>query len=438
MDIGQRKITRRQALIGAGAVAASLVAARLAIGQIIPDSNKTPGAPASELGTRSPFVKPKRTLASPYAGIPQNSYTDLSYQMGVITPSDLHFQRNHNGVPTIDPTQYKLMIHGMVDRPKIFTLPDLMRFPQISLQYFIECSGNSSGHYAGMPPSATIVQTHGLYSNSEWIGVPLSILFREVGVQAGAKWFLAESYDGAAMTRSVPVDKDWSDTIIAYGQNGEPIRPEQGYPARLLLPGWEGNINIKWLRRIKLSDKPFMTREETSKYTDLLPALGKARQFTMEWDAKSVITNPSGGMTIPPTPGFLEISGLAWSGRGKIDRIEVSTDGGKTWGLAAIQQPVNTKAGTRFRYPWVWDGKEAVILSRCTDELGYIQPTRNQLLLARGVSTYHYNGIQAWKIGADGKVTNTYHEVSLPGFPAVSLTARGLWPMETDCGKLFI
>ncbi len=443
MGVDQLKISRRQALIGGGAALAGLAVAKLALdptktamGQTVPNSNKVPGAPASELGTRSQFEKPHRTPSSPYAGILQNSSTDLSYQMGVITPSDLHYQRNHNGVPTIDPSTYQLLIHGMVDHPKVFTLDDLKRFPQVSKLHFMECSGDSSGHYSGLPSSATIVQTHGIYSNSEWIGVPLSILFREVGVQSGAKWFLAESYDGAAMTRSIPVDKGWEDAMIAYGQNGEPIRPEQGYPARLLLPGWEGNTNIKWIRRIKVSDHPFQTREETSKYTDPLPAVGKSRQFTMEWDAKSVITYPSGGMTVPSSHGFLEISGLAWSGRGKVDKVEVSTDGGNTWGLATLQEPIYTKAGTRFRYPWVWDGREATILSRCTDEIGYIQPTRNQLLQARGVSIYHYNGIQAWKIGADGKVTNTYYEPALSGFPAVPAALTGPWPDFSDCANV--
>jgi sulfane dehydrogenase subunit SoxC len=440
MDIVKRKFSRRELLIGGGAAVASLAVARFALAQNaigVPESNTTPGAPASELGMRSPFEKPRRNPTSPYAGILQNSQTDLSYQMGVITPSDLHYQRNHNGVPTIDPATYQLFIHGMVDHPKVFTLQDLKRFPQKSVQHFMECSGDSSGHYSGYPPTATIVQTHGIYSNSEWIGVPLSILFREVGVQAGTKWFLSESYDAAAMTRSIPIEKGWDDAMIAYGQNGEPIRPDQGYPARLLLPGYEGNMNMKWIRRIKVSDKPFYTREETSKYTDPLPAEGKSRIFTFEWDAKSVITSPSGGMTMPGT-GFTEISGLAWSGRGKISKVEVSTDGGKTWGDAVLQLPIYTKAGTRFRYPWYWDGNEAVILSRCTDEIGYIQPTRNQILQARGVSIYHFNGIQAWRIGTDGKVTNTYHEASLPGFPAVPTALNGNWQMQDDCGRLFI
>jgi sulfane dehydrogenase subunit SoxC len=439
MDIIKRTFSRRELLIGGGAAVASLAVARFALAQnavTVPASNTTPGAPASELGMRSPFEKPHRTPVGAYNGILQDSFTDLAYLMGVITPSDLHYQRNHNGVPSIDPSTYQLLIHGMVDHPKVFSLDDLKRFPQHSVQHFMECSGDSSGNYSGTAPSATIVTQNGLFSNSEWIGVPLSILFREVGVQAGASWFLAESFDAAAMTRSIPMEKGWDDAMIAYGQNGEPIRPEQGYPARLLLPGWEGNTNVKWIRRIKVSDHPFETREETSKYTDPLPAIGKARQFTFEWDAKSIITNPSGGMTMPGK-GFTELSGLAWSGRGRISKVEVSTDGGRTWGLATLQDPVYTKAGTRFRYPWYWDGSEAVILSRCTDEIGYIQPTRNQLLQARGISSYHDNGIQAWKIGTDGKVTNTYHETPLPGFPAVPTAMNNDWMKQADCGSFF-
>ena len=207
--------------------------------------------------------------------------------------------------------------------------------------------------------------------------------------------------------------------------------PEQGYPARLLLPGWEGNINVKWIRRIEISDRPFMTREETSKYTDIIPREGKARQFTFEWDAKSMIIYPSGGMTLPGR-GFIEISGLAWSGRGKVARVEVSADGGRTWGLATLQEPILPKTSTRFRYPWMWDGQEAVILSRCTDELGYIQPTRNQLLAARGSSTYHFNGIQAWKIRADGKVVHAYHETPLK--TEIPALLAGPWPLVPDCG----
>lgn len=436
---GTKLLTRRQILRGAAGVAAAAalggVAAKIANAQEIPvpeDSQKVPGRPSTEISKgRSQFDQPKRQLGQVYAGITQTSSTNQSNFMGVITPSDQHFERHHNGIPEIDPRRYRLLIHGLVDRPMIYTLNDLKRFPQESFFHFVECAGDGAVQWRGLPETATVLDAMQIYSNSEWIGVPLEVLFREVGAKKEARWFLAESYDGAAMTRSVPMIKGYEDALIAYGQNGEAVRPEQGYPVRLLLPGWEGNINVKWIRRIEISDRPFMTREETSKYTDIIPREGKARQFTFEWDAKSMIIYPSGGMTLPGM-GFIEISGLAWSGRGKVARVEVSADGGRTWGLAALQEPILPKTSTRFRYPWMWDGQEAVILSRCTDELGYIQPTRNQLLAARGSSTYHFNGIQAWKIQADGKVVHTYHETPLKTeMPAL---LAGPWPLVPDCG----
>ncbi|MBI2871689.1 MAG: sulfite dehydrogenase [Chloroflexi bacterium] len=428
--------TRRQVLGGAAVVGAMALGGaldRLVLAQqVSEDTTRVQGGPASDVSKgRSQFEQPKRTVTTAYAGIPQISGTDQSQLVGVITPSDLHFERHHAGIPDIDPRRYKLLVHGLVERPMVFTLDDLKHFPQESFPHFVECSGDSSGHYRGLLETATIVDTNPLYSNSEWVGVPLEILFREVGAKKEARWFLAESYDGAAMTRSVPMSKGYDDGMLTYGQNGEAVRPEQGYPVRLLLPGWEGNINVKWLRRIEVSDRPFMTREETSKYTDPLPREGKARQFTFEWDAKSVITQPSGGMTVRGK-GFVEVRGLAWSGRGKIARVEVSTDGGKTWGLASLAEPVLSKTSTRFRYPWFWEGQEAIILSRCTDETGYIQPTRNQLLLVRGESNYHYNGIQAWKIQPSGTVVQTYHEPPLQA--ALPTHLAGLWPLTPDCG----
>lgn len=436
---GTKLFTRRQVLkgtVGVAAVAAlGGAVSKIASAQQIPvpaDPQKVPGRPSTEISNgRSQFEQPKRRVGTTYAGIPQTSSTNQASFMGVITPSDQHFERHHSGIPEIDPRRYQLLIHGMVERPMIYSLDDLKRFPQESFFYFVECSGDSAAQWRDLPETATILDTNPIYSNSEWIGVPLEILFREVGAKKEARWFLAESYDGAAMTRSVPMNKGYEDALIAYGQNGEAVRPEQGYPSRLLLPGWEGNINVKWIRRIEISDRPFQTREETSKYTDILPREGKARQFTFEWDAKSVITHPSGGMTLSGR-GFHEILGLAWSGRGKVARVEVSTDGGKTWGLALLQEPVLARTSTRFRYPWMWEGQEAVILSRCTDETGYIQPTRNQLLAARGSSTYHFNGIQAWKIQPDGKVVHAYHETPLK----TEIPARlvGPWPISPDCG----
>ena len=282
----------------------------------------------------------------------------------------------------------------------MFTLADLKRFPAVSRICFLECSGNLN-RTAG--PETTPQQLAGLTSQCEWTGVPLVTLFREVGALQKATWFLAEGQDAAMLTRSIPTDKAYDDALIAYGQNGEAIRPEQGYPARLLLPGWEGNSSVKWIRRIELSDRPFMTREETSKYTDPL-ANGTARIFSFVMDARSLITYPTYPVTV--SRGWVEISGIAWSGNGKIRRVDVSTDEGKTWTTATLQQPVLSKAHTRFRQLWNWTGGEAVILSRAVDESGYIQPARAEVLAFRGPSTtaYHLNPITGWRIRPDGTV----------------------------------
>ncbi|GHG37245.1 sulfite dehydrogenase [Paracoccus aerius] len=334
------------------------------------------------------------------------SMTPLASGHGIITPSGLHFERHHGGIPTIDPATHTLIIHGLVDKPLRLTMADLRRMPSVSRIHFIECSGNGLTEWE-KPTLKTVQGTHGLTSTSEWTGVLLSTVLKEAGIQDSAAWILAEGSDAAVMTRSVPIDVAMNDAILAYAQNGEALRPEQGYPLRLLLPGLEGNTHIKWLRRLEVSDKPFMTREETSKYTDLMPD-GTARLFTLEMDAKSVITFPSGAMKLP-RPGFYEISGLAWSGRGKIVKVEVSADGGKTWTEAALQEPVLNKSHTRFRMPWIWDGNEAVLQSRCTDETGYVQPTLPELVRVRGTkSVYHLNAIQSWHVAANGEVTNVH------------------------------
>lgn len=329
-----------------------------------------------------------------------SSRSPLQDFYGVITPSDLHFERHHAGIPTIDPSQYKLIIHGMVERPMVFTLADLKRFPSVSRICFIECSGNFRTGKENMMAQ----EVCGLTSQSEWTGVLLSTLFREVGVSPKATWFLAEGSDAAIMTRSVPVSKGWEDAIIAYGQNGEAIRPAQGYPARLLLPGWEGNASVKWIRRIELSDQPFHTREETSKYTETIKD-GKIRQFSFDIDARSIITFPS-YPTSNLEKGWIEIRGLAWSGRGKVVQVEVSTDAGKSWQKADLQAPILDKAHTAFRYLWQWNGEETEIMSRVTDETGYTQPTLKQLIEARGsdMGGYHLNPITAWQIKKDGRV----------------------------------
>ena len=333
-----------------------------------------------------------------------SSRTPLQDSHGMITPSSLHFERHHAGVPKIDPATHELLIHGLVERPMIFKIDELKRLPSVSRIYFLECSGNSGTNWRPSPqPSAQAA--HGLTSCSNWVGVPLAILFKETGIKPEGKWFVAEGADACRMTRSVPIEKAWDDAIVAYAQNGEALRPEQGYPIRLLLPGWEGNSSVKWLRQIKVVDVPYMTREETSKYTDLLPD-GTARQFTFLMEAKSLITRPSAGQTLHGA-GFYEISGIAWSGSGAITRVEISTDAGKTWSDAALQLPVLPKAHTRFTHAWQWDGRDAVVVSRCTDESGYVQPSRSDLVAVRGVnSNYHNNATQGWKINADGSIVD--------------------------------
>jgi sulfane dehydrogenase subunit SoxC len=338
------------------------------------------------------------------------SFTPLDKMLGNTTASGLHFERHHGGIPTIDPAKHVLFVHGMVNGPRKFTMADIKRFPSVTRKHFIECSGNGLTEW-NKPTLKTVQGTHGLLSTSEWTGVQFATIAREVGLKDGGSWVLAEGADAAVMTRSIPMEKMLKDAILAYGQNGEAIRPEQGYPLRLLLPGYEGNTHIKWLRRLEVSDKPFMTREETSKYTDLL-ASGKARQFSMDMEAKSVITFPSGDMKLPG-PGFYSVTGLAWSGRGRVQSVDVSVDAGKTWVPARIDTVPEQICTVRFSLPWMWDGKPAVLQSRCTDETGYIQPTLAQLIAIRGSngpfgSIYHLNAIQSWGVAEDGSVTNVH------------------------------
>jgi len=335
-----------------------------------------------------------------------SAMTPLHKLHGMITPNGLVFERSHAGIPEIDPAQHRLMVHGMVKQPLIFTMDDLMRFPSVSRIHFLECSGNTSREWR-TPFAKSVQVSHGLLSCCEWTGVALSTILEEVGVQPGAQWVLAEGSDSAAMTRSVPMSKALEDAILVYAQNGEALRPENGYPLRLFLPGFEGNMSIKWLRRLKIGAEPFMTREETSKYTDSLPD-GTARMFTFSMDAKSVITHPAPDHKLGKR-GFYEISGMAWTGNGRIRRVDVSTDGGRNWREAALQEPVLNRALTRFRLPWQWDGSPAILQSRALDESGYVQPTRAQLVAQRGLnSNYHYNAIQSWSVAANGEISNVH------------------------------
>ena len=386
------KLTRRSLLAGA---AGAVALASPATAQTRTDPTKVRGKPPTALGQRAAAATVQRLVrGATSSGTPHH---DL---VGIITPSDLHFERHHGGVPDIDPATYSLLIHGMVERPMVFTLADLKRFPAESRIHFLECSGNLA-RTAG--PDTTPGQLAGLTSTSEWTGVALSTLFREVGAHPQATWFLAEGSDAAVMTRSVPVAKAYDDALLAYGQNGEALRPEQGYPARLFLPGWEGNASVKWIRRIELSDRPFMTREETSKYTEPF-ANDTARMFSFVMDARSLITYPAYPVTL--TRGWEDVNGIAWTGNGRIARVDVSTDGGRTWTPARLQEPVLPKAHTRFRHLWQWTGAESVIMSRAVDETGYVQPTRAELLTLRGPGTtgYHLNPITGWVVRADGTV----------------------------------
>jgi len=362
------------------------------------------GRPLRAYGERSEFENARRALPTTKILEVGQSYTPLAELYGIITPSALHYERHHSGVPAIDPAEHRLLIHGMVERPLIFTMDDLRRLPKVSRICFIECAGNSHLGY-GAKDAPTVQLSHGLVSCSEWTGVRLSLLLSEAGAQPGAKWILAEGADACKMQRSIPIEKAMDDIIVAYGQNGEALRPEQGYPLRLVIPGWEGNSNVKWLRRLKVVDRPYMTRDETAKYTDPMPD-GSARQFTFVMEAKSVVTFPSGGQKLAGA-GFHEITGLAWSGRGRIERVEVSTDGGNTWQDAELSEPRLPKALTRFRLPWRWDGREAIVQSRATDETSYVQPGHDELIAVRGANyEYHNNAIRPWKVMADGSVTD--------------------------------
>ena len=395
-------IQRRRFLRGSGGLAAGLLG--LGAGAQGAPLPRAPGLPVSGYGQRARFETTQRWLTPARYLSSTASWSPLGDQLGVITPSALHYERHHAGVPNIDPATHSLLIHGLVQRPLEFTLDDVMRFPVAERVCFLECSGNSYREWRG-PGGADVQQTHGLTSCSSWSGVLLRDLLAECGLMPEAQWLVAEGGDAARLTRSLPLATALDDTLIAYGQNGEPLRPEQGYPLRLLVPGYEGSISVKWLSRLKLASEPVYSREETSKYSDLMPD-GRARAFTLTMDAKSVITSPSPGRA-PLAHGYREIRGLAWSGRGRVTRVEVSVDGGDHWQDATLHGPVLPVCHTRFTLPWRFDGESVVLASRCTDETGYVQPTREALVGARGLNSfYHYNAIQRWRVNDDGSVHN--------------------------------
>lgn len=401
---------RTAALAAVGVAASSAVNASPTDVLTVPPWSRQPGEPVGwhPYGTPSEYEKNviRRSRGPGVMPGAASSMTPLQDLYGTITPTGLIFERHHAGIPLIDPAQHRLVIHGLAKNPRIFTLDDIVRFPSVSRIHFLECSGNTGTEWA-KPTSKNVQLSHGLLSGAEWTGVPLAVLLEEVGIQPEATWILAEGADGAAMSRSIPVSKALDDALVVYAQNGERLRPEHGYPLRLFLPGFEGNMSIKWLRRLKIGDAPFQTREETSKYTDVL-ADGTARQFTFLMEAKSVITSPSPGHVLH-SQGFHEISGLAWTGSGRVKRVDVSVDGGAHWREARLEEPVLSRALTRFKLPWHWDGRPAILQSRVTDETGFVQPTRHQLIAQRGLnSLYHYNAIQSWTLATDGSLTNAH------------------------------
>lgn len=395
----------------AGLAATATVAEAQSIGQGSPPSMLKKGADFVGYGTPSHWRDNiQRILVQnpPAARVGVgSSRTPWHLLEGTITPGGLHYVRNHNGTPDIDPNQHTLLIHGLVKQPLVFTLDSLLRYPMESRIHFMECAGNSGGQNAPQPPQATVGDIHGLLSGSEWTGVKLSTLLDEAGLDPKASWILAEGADGVGMSRSAPLWKAMDDAMIALYQNGEPIRPEQGFPMRLLLPGFQGNTNVKWIRRLKVTEGPTHTRDETSRYTELMPD-GKARQYMLQMEPKSFIIKPSFGMNMQG-PGYYEISGVAWSGLGRVTKVEVSADGGKSWAEAALSGPVLPKALTRFRMPWMWSGQPATLMSRTTDEKGVTQKTHAEWAAQYAPrQNFHMNAIQSWAIAADGKVSNVY------------------------------
>ena len=409
---GRIRVRRRALLQMAGAAAGGVFLNRAARAEdAVPPSDNSwsqmLGAPVVD----QPYGKPaaaqadviRRTVPWLTADASSSiSFSPIQSLSGIITPNGLFFERYHAGRPDVDAEQHRLMIHGLVDRPLVMTMKDIERFPSTSRIHFIECPANGGMEWREAQLNS-LQFTHGMISCAEWTGVKLSTLFEEVGLKKEAKWILVEGADGAHMARSIPLSKALEDCLIVYAQNGEALRPEQGYPLRLVVPGWEGNVSVKWLRRIKVGDKPWYTREETSKYTDLMPD-GKSRGFTWLIDAKSVITFPCPEKPLSG-PGLYEIRGLAWTGNGKIKEVHVSTDGGNNWSQAKLQDPVLPKALTRFTFPWRWDGSPAFLESRAVDETGFVQPTLAALRKVRGSnSIYHNNSIQTWQVKPDGSI----------------------------------
>jgi sulfane dehydrogenase subunit SoxC len=375
----------------------------------VPDWSKTlgDGVAAHPYGKPSKYEAHVTRIDVPWLTASRESsvnFTPLHELDGIITPNGLCFERHHSGAARINPLDHRLMINGLVDKPLLFTMDDIKRFPRVNRIHFLECAANSGMEWRGSQLNGCQF-THGMVHNVMYTGVPLKVLLDEAGLKPGAEWLLLEGADSAGMARSLPLEKVLKDTLIAFKMNGEALREEQGYPLRVVVPGWEGNLWVKWLRRIEVGDQPWQTREETSKYTDLLVD-GRSRRFTYVMDAKSVVTSPS-----PQAPlrhkGHNVLSGLAWSGRGTIQRVDVSLDGGRNWRTARLDGPVLEASLTRFYVEFDWLGEELMIQSRAMDSTGYVQPTKGELRKVRGVnSIYHNNGIQTWLVRSNGETEN--------------------------------
>ena len=376
----------------------------------LPEHSTTLGKPVASRPYGAPSIYETSLQRRESPGLTRVSAASVSFAplqslFGIITPSGLHFERHHQGWHEVDPTQHRLMVHGLVDSPKIYTMDDLMRLPSVSRIHFIECGANSAMEW-GNVAVPSVQYTHGMLSCSEFTGVPLSVLLDHVGFdQANGKFVLAEGSDGSSMTRTIAIDRALDDVLVVWGMNGEMLRPENGYPLRLVVPGVQGVSSVKWLRRIEVGDQQWGTKDESVHYVDLMPD-GIHRQYTSVQECKSVVTTPSGGQVLLDK-GFYNITGLAWSGRGKITKVDVSVDGGNTWKAARLENPVLTKSLTRFNMDWVWDGKPTIIQSRAIDQTGYVQPQINQLREVRGTrSIYHNNAIQSWLVSETGEVQN--------------------------------
>jgi sulfane dehydrogenase subunit SoxC len=418
-------LLHRRALLGRGIVFAGALSTGAALRSAAaepltePEWSLEPGEVTALLQTPSRFEHDVVRYLSNPKGEPRTQHARTPHQMlnGAITPNALHFTILHSGIADIDPEQHRLVIHGMVKQPLEYSIDALLRYPMVTRKYFVECGGNSAALFSDEPVQAPVGLLHGLVSCAEWTGVPLSVLLDEAGTDPNAKWMLAEGADALAVSRSVPMKKAYDDAMVALYQNGERIMPGNGYPMRLLLPGFEGNMNIKFLRRIKVINQPAMTFYETRNYSPLLPN-GKAYRFYFVNEVKSFITQPSFGYMLK-APGFYEISGLAYSGSGAITKVLVSADGGKSWGEAALDEPITAKAFVRFRMPWRWDGQPAVLTSRAFDDSGAVQPLRADFVAARGETktpvksplafpNNHYNSLTSWGIDTKGQIKHVY------------------------------